>query len=502
MKPILLSTINARFSHASLGMRWLKANLGHLEADCQLLEFTLAQRPIDMAEEILKQQAKIVGLGLYIWNIELMLELIPLLKKISPGTKLVVGGPEISYLYQETSIYQLVDHLIVGEGEQAFYQLCHYYLEGQGLVPNKVLTLPAPALDQLKYPYHLFSDEDIAHRNISVEASRGCPFGCHFCLSSLDKSVRFFPLDSFLRQLEMLWDRGVRKFKFIDRTFNLPKNHSEAILQFFLEKKENFFLHFEMVPDHFPEKLKVLIEQFPVGSLQFEIGIQSMNPEVAARIGRKQDYQLIEKNLRYLASVPSVHLHTDLIMGLPGETFESIGRGINQLYGLCQGEVQLGILKKLKGAPIAQHDIEFSMCYQDQAPYEVLQNSTLDFFQLMDLKRLARFWDLFVNSGNFPLTLPLLLENTPFEAMIDFSRWIFQATLATHKISLDRQAKLLSDYLITQKQLERHTVEQVIEQDYQRITGTALFKKTRNEKESSAEQRPAIKGTKRQQRHQ
>ncbi len=221
---------------------------------------------------------------------------------------------------------------------------------------------------------------------IYVEASRGCPFSCEFCLSSLDVPVRNVPLAPFLAEMQRLLDRGVSQFKFVDRTFNLNLNVSRSILQFFLERyRPGLFLHFEMIPDRLPEPLRELIRQFPPGALQFEVGIQTFDEQVAQRISRRQDNQKLAENLRFLREETGVHVHADLIVGLPGETLESFAAGFDRLVALGPQEIQVGLLKRLRGTPIVRHDSPNGpwSTARTPLPYEVLQTRGHRFSQRM-----------------------------------------------------------------------------------------------------------------------
>ena len=210
-----------------------------------------------------------------------------------------------------------------------------------------------------------------------MEASRGCPFKCEFCLSALDKTAWPFPREPFLTELDSLWQRGARRFKFVDRTFNLRTETSVAILEFFLQRLQHApddppFLHFELIPDHLPAALRAPLARFPRGSLQLEIGIQTFNAEVQALISRRQDNAAAESNLRWLREHTAAHLHVDLIAGLPDEGIDSLAAGFDRLVGLGPHEIQLGILKRLRGTPIVRHSERCAMRYSDEAPYEVL----------------------------------------------------------------------------------------------------------------------------------
>ena len=237
----------------------------------------------------------------------------------------------------------------------------------------------------------------------------GAPFTCEFCLSSLEIPVRQFPLDPFLVAMQQLHDRGLRRFKFVDRTFNLNLATSRRILQFFLDRlSPELFVHFEMIPDRLPAELRELIARFPAGTLQFEVGIQTFDREVEARISRRQNHDRLADNFQWLRQQSGVHLHADLIVGLPGETLESFGQGFDRLIGLGPQEIQVGILKRLRGTPIIRHDAEWQMIYNPHPPYEVLSTRTMNFGTLARLRRFAKFWDLFGNSGNFVESLPML----------------------------------------------------------------------------------------------
>ena len=286
---ILLATANARYTHPAFGLRWLWANLGPLRAHAAIREYTLSQSPLDIAEDLLRLNPRIIGLSVHIWNVTLLTEVARIIKTVSPETVLVIGGPEVSYEYEGTPIFAAADYLIRGEGEVAFAALAKDLLEGRK-PPEKVIAAEPPDLAGLVLPYKAYSDEDLARRLTYVEASRGCPFGCEFCLSSLDARVREFPLERFLDALSDLIERGARRIKFVDRTFNLRAERVEAILDFFKRNwRDGMVVHFEILPDRLSERMLEQIAAFPPGNLHLEVGVQSLNPASLEAIGRRQD---------------------------------------------------------------------------------------------------------------------------------------------------------------------------------------------------------------------
>jgi hypothetical protein len=454
---IVLATINAKWIHTAFGLRCLHANLGELGSRAEILEFTLESRPVDIAEAILSRAPKVVGLGVYVWNVAQSTELISILRAAAPDLLIVLGGPEVSYEAELQPICGLADAVVRGEGELAFRELCERWVLRREKPASHIVEGGLPPLDKLTLPYHLYSETDCAHRVIYVEASRGCPYSCEFCLSSLDEKVRMFPVDSLLAALDDLLDRGALQFKFVDRTFNLKIAVAQRIMSFFLERmRPGLFVHFEMVPDRFPTGLRELVARFPEGSLQLEVGVQTLDPATEARVSRRQDQALLEDNLRYLREHTGVHIHADLIAGLPGENIESFAVGFDRLYGMGVHEIQVGTLKRLRGAPIARHTGAFGMVYSPHPPYQVLSTNAVDFFTMRRVERFSRFWDIFSNSGAWKVTMRGMLgsQPSPFAQFWAFSAWVWAQTGATAGISQVRQCELLFRWLTEELKLQ------------------------------------------------
>ncbi|MBC7420551.1 MAG: B12-binding domain-containing radical SAM protein [Bdellovibrio sp.] len=445
--------------------------MGELQPATRIIEFTIKENPRTIVEKILELKPRIVGFSLYIWNTDETLKVLMTLKKVAPEIIIVLGGPEISFETEAQAHLKWCDYVVKGEADFSFRALCEGILLRQELPVTKIISAELPEIKQIKMPYDLYSAEDIQNRVIYVEASRGCPYKCEYCLSSLDKSVRNFETETFLTEMKKLMDRGARTFKFVDRTFNLSPTTSTRILKFFLEHIElGLFLHFELVPDRLPLEIRELIKEFPQGSLQFEVGIQTLNPQVAANVSRKNDLVKVAENFTYLKTHTHVHTHADLIVGLPGESIESFAAGFDQLARMGPDEIQVGILKRLKGTPIARHEKTFNMIYSETTPYQILTTSTMDYLTLQKMNRFAKFWDLYANSGefkNFMLWFKASLnEGTSFFwKFFAFSEFLSGHFSEIHSISLMNLAEKAWLFLKEQN-VNDQTAREMIEKDF------------------------------------
>jgi len=481
---VVLTTLNAKYIHASLGLRYLMANLAkygsqELRDRSVLKEFTISRNRQEVVQELLALDPAIIGFGVYIWNVSQTLEVIRQIKTLRPTIKVILGGPEVSHETEVQEIVALADHVITGWGEVSFPKLCLQLLSSAGapesvdrrlnpLGPAKIILGEQLPLDEIEFPYGQFRDEDLDHRILYVEASRGCPFKCEFCLSSLDKTAWPFDLDRFLAEISRLFDRGARQFKFVDRTFNLKVENSLRILQFFLDRlSPDLTVHFEVIPDYLPERLKDLIVRFPPGVLQFEVGVQTFNVEVQSLISRKQNNDKTIANIGWLVENSSAHLHADLIFGLPGESASSFARGFDRLYALGPHEIQLGLLKRLRGTPIARHDRSHGMIYSEKPPYAVLQSAAVSAEEIRRFTRLARYWDLVANSGRFNQSLRLLTDGlSAYAAFSDFSDWLWKQVGETANLTPEQLVDAVYEYLTDVRSLDVENVRSSLLSDY------------------------------------
>lgn len=469
---IALVTANARYSHCALGLRCLKAALDPLGHEVFLKEFTIHDRAADIVEAIVSDEPEVVGVGLYIWNVALMVHVTRIIRSIRPGCVVILGGPEVYDATETSALAEVADFIIVGEGEEVLTALISQ-LSRKSVPNNKVIQASPVSLTHVPTPYAYYTEEDIRNRIIYVESSRGCPYSCAFCLSSGDKTIRFLPLSTFFSEIAQLLKRGVRLLKFTDRTFNIRQDRESAILKFFLEcPLESLQLHFEIRADRLSLETRELMAQFPPGTLHLEVGLQSYNPETLKMIGRSQSLDQAMDGINFLCKETGAVIHADLIAGLPGDTWEDIRNGVDRLVSTGVQELQLGFLKRLKGTPINTMDGTM-LTFDAEPPYEILRTSTLSFEQLRILKRTARVIDLFFNSGNFKESIGLLwtYNQSPFEGFVKFAEYLWQNEHKMYQLSLARCAERLYQFLVVQGRYSNSFVAETIERDFRRHPG-------------------------------
>lgn len=442
MTDIVLVAVNAQYIHPPLGLYCLRASLGPLRDRSRVLEFTVKASVDHIVEGIAAESPRIVGFSVFLWNRAILLEVAQRLRYRLPATLLVAGGPEVTGAPAEDRLRRAFDETIEGAGEVPFRRICEELLASAEL----------EAQGSTRSPYSEYTDEDLRHRLTYVESSRGCAFRCSFCTSASHPGVEDLPLGPFLDDLGRLIDRGARRIKFLDRSFNLDIDRACTILDFLLPRPGYDFVHFELVPDRLPEALGQRLAAFPPGKLRLEVGVQTLDPRVSAAIDRPLRRALVLENLRFLAEETSAIVHVDLIAGLPGETLEGFARGVDILWSLFGNrpgtEVQLGILKRLPGTPLDRQPPDGAR-FRSEAPYDLLENPELDASTMELLNHTARLWERAVNRGRFPAQTARLLGDADgaFFRFLAFSRWFVGRHGRSWGIPQEDLGRGLDDYL-------------------------------------------------------
>lgn len=443
MKKVILAALNAKYIHSNLALRYLsRFQNNNQKHHVETMEFTINQRLDFIAEELFRKQPDVVLFSCYIWNVEMLRQLCPILKKIMPDCVIGFGGPEVSY-ESETFLREnpAVDFVMRGEGELVFTKYLEHLDAGNPATLGEIESLTYRQGDEifstpqmhsmdlalLPFPYE-DDFSDVQNQIIYYESSRGCPYHCGYCLSSVENGVRFVPLDKVLPDLQKFLDKNVPQVKFIDRTFNCKKSHAMAIWKYLHEHDNgvtNF--HFEITADLIDQETIDFLKTVRKGLFQFEIGVQSTNPQTIRAINRNVDFAALSEIVQQIKDGGNIHQHLDLIAGLPYEDYDSFGRSFNDVYALHPEQLQLGFLKVLKGSMLHQKQKEFEIVYHDTAPYEVLTTHELPYADTLRLKYVEEMVETYYNSGRFLNTLAYLvpLYESPFaffEALSQF--WV------------------------------------------------------------------------------
>lgn len=462
MKKILLVGINAKYIHSNLAIRCLKAyaEQNGVASPISLQEYTINQNPSEILEGIISQNPDIVGFSCYIFNIETTLRLVQDLKAVLPGCVIFLGGPEAGTRSLDLmEKYNEIDFIIRGEGERPTALLLHTLEENNSsfsdlpslsyrLEDDLIETQLSEPLHHESLPYRYTKDEieALEHKIIYFESSRGCPFRCSYCLSSVDKHLRFFPMSEVLDQLKLFLDCRVQQVKFIDRTFNCDRERALAIWRFLKENDNgvtNF--HFEIAAELLSHELMELLKEMRPGLIQLEIGVQSTNPETLTAIHRKADWNTAKEKIARIIAKENVHIHLDLIAGLPKEGFSSFTRSFDDVYALQPHQLQLGFLKLLAGSLLESEADHYGIVCRKYPPYEVLRTTDLSFDELAFLKQVEVLVDFFYNSGRFRSSLALLepFFETPFSFYSGLKNCLAREKITVHQLGKYGGYKLL-----------------------------------------------------------
>jgi len=434
---ILLIAMNAKFIHSSLALRSIQRYCIKYEANIKKIELTINHYENEILKSIYEEKPDVLAFSCYIWNMEMISKLIPILSKILPNCKIILGGPEVSFNSEELFAENFpLDIVIEGEGEETWYELMNHYVDGSkslrdingivyrdhmGIIQRNSSREP---MDLNKIPFVYDDVGKLDHKIIYYEATRGCPFNCQYCLSSTDKGVRFLDLKRVFSDLKFFIDHKVSQVKFVDRTFNCNPKYAMAIWDY-LKKNDNGItnFHFEIAADLLTKEILLFLKDTRPTLFQFEIGVQSTNKEVLSLIQRTMDFKEVAQIVKEIKSYQNIHQHLDLIAGLPKEDMASFRQSFNDVMALRPEQLQLGFLKVLKGSGMHRDAKKYGLVYKDIAPYEILYTSHLSYDEMLQLHAIEEIVERYYNSNRFVYSLEYLftLFDTPFDAVDAFA---------------------------------------------------------------------------------
>lgn len=477
---VVLAAINAKYIHSNLAVYSLRKYAECYKDNIEIAEYTINNYVDEILIDLYKKKPDVLAISCYIWNIDIVWEITREIKKVLPDVKIWLGGPEVSYQVEELfSSHTEIEGVLMGEGEETFLELMAYYIEGKGnldsikgLAYQKMgkmqINPPRPPMDLSDVPFP-YDDLDLfEHKIIYYETSRGCPFSCSYCLSSIEKGIRLRSLDLVKRELQIFLDHKVPQVKFIDRTFNCNHNHAMAIWKYIMEHDNgvtNF--HFEISADLLKEEELNLLNQMRVGLVQLEIGVQSTNPETIKAINRKMDLEKLAYAVKRIQEGKNIHQHLDLIAGLPFEDYASFQKSFNDVYALAPNQLQLGFLKVLNGAPIYRQQKEHDILYKGHAPYEVLATRWLPYDDVLKLKKVEDMVEIYYNSDQFANSLQFLLHyyKTPFDFYKELGDYYEKHQINGQKHARINRYRILLEFVMAEKPELREPLSELLVYD-------------------------------------
>ena len=475
MKTILVG-INSKYIHPNLAIRYLKANTTY---PVDILEFNIKDPIESIVTSCLEHRPDLIGFSVYIWNINIINNVLKHIRHLSPTTKILLGGPEVSFVNQNYFDNQLTDYIIVNEGEIAFHLLLtalnHHndlsnipnliYQKDGKTIKNKCSVIEN--LDALKDPYTTIDEKDISHKIQYVELSRGCPYKCSYCLASLEKGVRFFSMKRVKKTIQYLANKGAKTFKFLDRSFNANHKLAQELLTFIIDQNyQDIVFQFEINGDVLKDSfIDFLIKKAPSNLIRFELGIQSTNDQVNQAVRRYQDTTKLIENIKKLKQ-SNVVLHLDLIAGLPLEDLESFKNTFNTIYQLFGHELQLGFLKVLKGTDIYHKASLYQITYDSLAPYEIIESQYISKEDLAIIHQVEIMLNIYWNKGFMPKTMTYLTQNQDaFAFFLDLYQFYINNQYSTLRYGLIDLFTRLIDFLKQQNKYN-HTIDSYLKYDY------------------------------------
>ncbi|EHK2347146.1 DUF4080 domain-containing protein [Clostridium perfringens] len=457
---ILLTAINSKYIHSNLAVRYLKAFTKDLDFQGDIKEFSINDRVENILEGIIEEKPDVVAFSCYIWNMEFVNRLAELIKLVDPNIEILYGGPEVSYEGKEFLENHEGEYVIVGEGEKTFREFVLYKL-GEGKIEDikglnykrdgKVFENPKRSemdMNELVFPYTY--EEDINNKIVYYEASRGCPFKCKYCLSSVMHGVRFLDVERVKKELKYFMERGLKLVKFVDRTFNCNREYTVELLKYLSEQDTETRFHFEVAADLLTEEQIEILNNAPKGRFQLEVGVQTTNNEVLHNINRYITYENIKEKVLKVAAGKNVMQHLDLIAGLPGEDLESFKKSFNDVHAIRPDEIQLGFLKLLKGSSMREEAEKWGIVYSPYAPYEIIRSKDISYEELLLLKKVEAMVDKYYNSCKFNNVIKFFLNiyEKPFDFYYDLAMFFEEKGNFKRSIGNVEYYKILLDFYL------------------------------------------------------
>lgn len=520
---VMLAGINSKYIHSNLAIRYLKSYTIGLDFDCIIREFSINDRIEKILEKIMKEKPNMIAFSCYIWNIEMVKSLSKLIKLIDERIEIIYGGPEVSFNGREFLENNRGEYLIEGEGEETFKKLIEYKIYNWNnkncnskedmcynkeikhsdmdkpcrntkmLIVNKQTTISSEKIslggikglfykesekifyngakdnidiNDVVFPYT--EEDNLDNKIVYYEASRGCPFGCKYCLSSVDRNVRMRDVEKVKNELKFLIDKKVRLIKFVDRTFNCSEKFSIDIWKFLIEQNTETKFHFEVSADILTSAQIEILSKAPKGRFQFEVGVQTTNDKILRNINRYVNFKDIAEKVEEIKKLKNISQHLDLIAGLPGEDFKSFKRSFNEVYPMKPEEIQLGFLKMLKGSPMMLEKDKWEIVYSPYPPYEVLKTKNISYEELIILKKIEAMVDKYYNSGKFSTILKYfeLKFSEPFDFYYSLGKFFDESGYFDRNISSPDYYKVFLEFNSDKLKENNDALREIVKYDY------------------------------------
>lgn len=493
---VTLVGINSKYIHSNLAIRYLKAYTEDLNYQCNIREFSINDREERVVQEIIMEKSDVVVFSCYIWNIEFVKKVANLMKIIDSSIEILYGGPEVSFDGREFLKNNIGEYLIEGEGEKTYREFILYKLNKkdgintdfnsnntQGTYSLELKSIKGfyykennkvyyggirenMNIDEVIFPYT--NEDDLNNKIVYYEASRGCPFGCKYCLSSVDRRVRFRDSEKVKKELQYFIDKKVRLVKFVDRTFNCSESFAIEIWKFLIEQDTQTKFHFEISADILTKNEVEILSKAPKGRIQFEVGVQTTNDKILKNINRHVNFSDIKEMVEQIKNLKNINQHLDLIAGLPGENVESFKKSFNDIYSMYPEEIQLGFLKLLKGSPMLEEAKIWGMKYSPYPPYEILKTNDVSYYELMELKKVEAMVDKYYNSGKFNTIIKYFIPKfeNPFEFYYSLGRFFDEKGYFKRNISAMEYYKVFLDFNSVKLNEDNSALRELVKYDY------------------------------------